>query len=158
MMTEKKEGLYGETQSTKAQSIRFILTTVLSAVVILGIAVWGIIYAVSGKKDTQTDATKEGTTEIVSEENANSETSNEETVPVSGEHSGDDVVEVTNLKEEAVATTETATETKTETPAATTTAEKDIPKTGPEGILPVALLAGALVAFAGSAKLAKIKA
>lgn len=146
-MAEKTEGLYGEAQNLKAQNVRFIITTAVVAVLILGIAVWGIIYAIGGGRKTDTAETETETTtsdEIVSDEIIAEETSSSTTV------SEDDVLEVTNLKED---TTEEAT-----VETAVTTASENIPKTGPEDVLPVALVLGALVAFAGSAKLAKIKA
>lgn len=148
MMVEKKEELYSEAPIIKAQNIRFILTTALVAVVILGIAVWGIVYAVSGEKKVETD--NNGVTEVVAEENIDS-----------NEEKSDNVIEVTNLSEEKAAATETTATTATAATAetkTTTTTKSDIPKTGPEGILPIALLAGTFVAFIGSLKLAKIKA
>ncbi|MBQ3306491.1 hypothetical protein IJH02_03630 [Candidatus Saccharibacteria bacterium] len=147
-MTEKTEGLYGENPTTKAQSIRFILTTVLVAVVILGIAVWGIIYAVSGEK--KVEAAPE---EIVAQTEQTAQTDQTDQTDQTS-----DVIEVTNLNEESAtsaATTETAAAT---TATAATTAQNNIPKTGPESVLPVALLAGAFVTFIGSLKLAKNKA
>lgn len=160
MTKSEKEGLYGEAESVKAQNIRFVITTALVALVVLGIAVWGIIYAVGGGNRGSDKKPAEETTAQV-EQKEEPKTEEKTTVEAaSGENTGSNVVEVTDLKEEksAKAETEKTSETTATTAAASTTTDKNIPKTGPEGILPVALLAGAIVTFVGSVKLAKFKA
>lgn len=158
MTKSEKEGLYGEIESVKAQNIRFIITTALVALVVLGIAVWGIIYAVGGGNRSNDKKPAEGT---VSQTEQKEEPKTEEKTTVeaaSGENTGSNVVEVTSLKEEKAGEAETEKASETVATTTTTTTDKNIPRTGPEGIVPVALLAGALVTFAGSVKLAKFKA
>ena len=147
MVKNEKEGLYGEAESTKAQNIRFIVTTALVALVVLGIAVWGIIYAVGGNRGDKG--------ENKPAETAQTEKTEEKTTveAASGENTSSNVVEVTDLKDEKSAKSET-----TAAVATTTTENENIPKTGPEGIIPIALLLGAITTFAGSVKLAKFKA
>ncbi|MBQ6355156.1 hypothetical protein IJJ18_01915 [Candidatus Saccharibacteria bacterium] len=143
MVKNEKEGLYGEAENTKVQNIRFIVTTALVALVVLGIATWGIIYAVGGSRNAE-----EG-------ENQPAETTQAAENTATDESAGDDVVEVTDLKGESTAETKTETETEANTVA---TSSENIPKTGPEGIIPIALLLGAMTTFAGSVKLAKSEA
>ena len=130
----ENNGLYGA-QGSKAQNIKFIVTTVLVALVILGIAVWAIIFMV-GQRDKIIGGTI-GENSTATADQTNSE-----------------VVEVTNLG--SAATAESTKSAETAAAASVTTASsKNIPKTGPEDFLPVALLAGTTVAFLGSRKLAR---
>ena len=123
--------LYGH--QNNAQKIRFIIITSIVAIVVLGIAVWAIVAMVSGK-------------------NKNNSTAKVETVSVT---------EQTEKKQEekkTSSTTSTNESTTVVTPAQTTTTETnkdDIPSTGPEEFLPVALTAGTFVTYLSSRKLAK---
>ena len=133
-------GLYGA-QNSKAQNIKFIVTTALVALVILGIAVWAIIFMVGQRDKVVGTADEEtGVTTAIADQ-ANQE-----------------VVEVTELNNSS--STEAAADNTPETNAAasvtlTSVDSSNIPKTGPEDLLPVAMLAGTAVAYLGSRKLAR---
>ena len=129
-------GLYGA-QNTKTQNIKFIITTTLVALVILGIAVWSIVFIVGQQEKTnlETSSAEEPTTTSVTDQ-------------ISQE-----IVEVTELTSEPKA----AEQTPETVAAASVNAAEDssIPKTGPEDILPLALLTGTVISYLGSKSLAK---
>lgn len=142
-----KEGLYGNSQNTKTQSIRFVIITALVVLVILGIVVWAIVFAVRSKDNAGLAGTIEAeTTETVTEATENTSDQGE-------------VVAITNLNDDATTSEETTSEETTEEAAEETTEEaavetaENIPKTGPEDTIPFAIGAGALVAYLGSFKL-----
>ncbi len=134
-------GLYGA-QNAKAQNIKFIITTALVALVILGIAVWSIVFIVGQQENTnlETSSTEESTTASVTDQ-------------ISQE-----IVEVTESTTEPKAveqTPETVAAASVSTTSTTTTNDSSIPKTGPEDVLPLALLVGTAIAYFGSKTLAK---
>lgn len=134
-------GLYGA-QNAKAQNIKFIITTALVALVILGIAVWSIVFIVGQQENTnlETSSTEESTTASVTDQ-------------ISQE-----IVEVTESTTEPKAveqTPETVAAASVSTASTTTTNDSSIPKTGPEDVLPLALLVGTAIAYFGSKTLAK---
>lgn len=133
-------GLYGA-QNSKAQNIKFIVTTALVALVILGIAVWAIIFMVGQRDKIVGTASDENGVAATIADQANQE-----------------VVEVTELNRNS--DTETTAGSAPETTAAASISlasanSGTIPKTGPEDFLPVAMLAGTAVAYLGSRKLAR---
>lgn len=149
MKTDTNQNLYGA-ENQKAQGIKFVITTVLVAAVIIGIAVWGIVFVVSNtKRDAGLAGNGAGTD---SSEVATKDTKSEDT-------STQEIVEVTDLSDaDATETTEgvNASEAPAEEANGTTTSAqsaRNIPKTGPEDLLPVALLAGIAVAYFGSRRL-----
>lgn len=122
--------LYG--QQNNSQKIRFIIVTSIVAIVVLGIAVWAIVALVSGKNKNSTAKVDTG---AVQEQTDNKQ------------------------KETEKKTSDTTTESTTVViPTKTQTVEapkEDIPSTGPEEFLPIALVLGALTTYIGSIKLAK---
>ena len=125
--------LYG--QQSNSQKIRFIVITAIVAVVILGIAVWAIVAMVSGRNrnvsntEDTTVATKDDTDTNVGR-NKTEEKSSDITTSTDG------VIAVVPAHP-------------------TTTTEDDLPSTGPEDVLPLALTLGSLTACVGSALLLK---
>ena len=120
--------LYGH--QNNSQRIRFIIITSIVAIVVLGIAVWAIVAMVSGKNKNNTTAKVETT--AVSEQT--------------------DKKQETEKKSSSVAsTTESTPKT---TPAPAPEVKEDIPSTGPEEFLPLALTAGTFAAYLASRKLA----
>jgi len=136
----ESNGLYGA-QNSKAQNVKFIVTTALVALVILGIAVWAIIFMVGQRDKIVGTASDENGVAATIADQANQE-----------------VVEVTELNSNS--DTETTAGSAPETTAAASVSlasskSENIPKTGPEDFLPVAMLAGTAVAYLGSRKLAR---
>jgi uncharacterized membrane protein len=72
----------------------------------------------------------------------------------SSSNSKSEVVATTDLNKSSQSNSNLSNKTTTTT-TKTTTAKSDLPDTGPEEILPIALMAGALVAYVGSSVLAK---
>lgn len=130
--------LYG--QQNNSQKIRFVIITSIVALVVLGIAVWAIVAMVSGK-------------------NKNNTTSKVDTVAID-DQTDKKPQETEKKSSDVTSTTEGVIKT---VPAETTTPapepkKEDIPSTGPEEFLPVALTAGTAVAYLGSRKLSKLAA
>lgn len=126
--------LYG--QQNNNQKIRFIIITSIVAIVVLGIAVWAIVAMVSGKNKNNT--TKVDTVSVQDQ----TDKKQQET-----EKKSSDVTSTTEGVSKTV--------TPAPTPAPAQTENKDIPSTGPEEFLPLAMTAGTLVAYLGSRKFAK---
>lgn len=152
MKTDTNQNLYGA-ENQKAQGIKFVITTVLVAAVIIGIAVWGIVFVVSNtKRDAGLAGNGAGTdsSEVATEDTKSEDTSTQEIVEVT-DLSDADATETT----EGVNASEAPAEEANATNGATTSAQptRNIPKTGPEDLLPVALLAGIAVAYFGSRRL-----
>lgn len=164
-------GLY-ETED-KTQRRRVIIVTSIIAIVVLCIAAWAIVAIVgssdkniesnTNKTEVATDdgaaaaekATAEKTTAEKTEAKteANTEVNTEVSTEESTEVSTEAKVEKTET-EVAVANKEAETEKNTEVSYFTRTAE-EVPETGPEELLPLALVIGAIVTFIGSCKLAE---
>lgn len=128
--------LYGH--QNNSQKIRFIIITSIVAIVVLGIAVWAIVAMVSGK-------------------NKNNTTAKVDTVAVA-DQTDKKQQEDEKKSSNVTSTTEGVTTT---IPAQTTPAETqkdDMPSTGPEEILPFALVLGSLTTYLCSLKLAKFGA
>ncbi|MBQ9029494.1 hypothetical protein IJ114_01850 [Candidatus Saccharibacteria bacterium] len=121
--------LYG--QQNNSQKIRFIIVTSIVAIVVLGIAVWAIVAMVSGK-------------------NKNNTTAKVDTVAI--EDQTDKKQQETEKKSSSITST---TEGVTKTVPAQTTVKEDLPSTGPEEFLPIALVLGFFTTYLGSRKLAK---
>ena len=122
--------------NSKSQNLRFIIVTVLVGLVILGIAVWAITFVISNfsKKPTVSLDESESTTSSVS---ATSDTS---AMPSP----------TADPSETPASTTPTTENTVVTTPPAVTVSS--VPETGPEDILPFALVAGTSVAYVTSKK------
>ena len=128
--------LYGH--QNNSQKIRFIIITSIVAIVVLGIAVWAIVAMVSGK-------------------NKNNTTAKVDTVSVTDQT--DKKQQEAEKKSSSV--TSTTEGVSTTVPAQTTSAgseNEDMPSTGPEEILPFALVLGSLTTYLCSLKLAKFGA
>ena len=135
---EPNPTLYG--QQNNSQKVRFIIITAIVAVVILGIAVWAIVAMVSGKNKSTTANTSAETSSVA-------QTDQTDKTDKDSEKKSSDITATT---EGVVKTVPATTENKTDS-----SAEKDIPTTGPEEILPAALVLGSLTTFLGSLKLVK---
>lgn len=125
--------LYGH--QTNSQKIRFIIVTSIVAIVVLGIAVWAIVAMVSGKnKDNNT--AKVDTTAVV-------------------DHTDKKQQETEKKSSSVTSTTEGVSKTTPAQSAPTTEVNKDIPSTGPEEFLPIALTGGTLAMYISSRKFVK---
>ena len=114
----------------KKQRVRTIAFTTAIAVIVLGIAIWAIIAIVGSRNTTEiADTTETAKVETTSKE----KTVEEQPAPVT---------ETTVVK-----TTEPVKKT-------TAPAKEAVPETGPEELLPLALVAGAAAAYVSSKKLA----
>ncbi len=119
----------------KQQKTRIIIATVAIAAIVLGIAAWAIIAIVNGRNNTAVDQTA-----VAVDDN----TTVKETEPSAPASEG-----VTTVTQP---TTQTATVTTLPTP---TVQQNNVPDTGPEEILPLALVAGMMVTYISSRKFAK---
>ncbi|MBQ3352318.1 hypothetical protein IJG91_01480 [Candidatus Saccharibacteria bacterium] len=117
----------------KKQRIRTIAFTTAIAVIVLGIAIWAIIAIVGSRNNTEIA----DTTEMVATVDA---TSKEKTVEEQPAPVTEGVVKATEPAK------------KSNTVAAP--AKEAVPETGPEELLPLALVAGAAAAYVSSKKLA----
>ena len=115
----------------KKQRIRTIAFTTAIAVIVLGIAIWAIIAIVGSRSNTEIADTTET---VVIDDTSREKTTEEQPAPVT---------------EGVVKTTETAKKTTT-----TASVKEAVPETGPEELLPLALVAGAAAAYVSSKKLA----
>lgn len=122
----------------KEQRRRVIIVATTIAIIILGIAVWSIIAIVGGSKKN---------TEQVAQVATTSETSSKETQAVSK-----------TTETEAPASEGVSTVVENAQPVvkntATSVATDAVPETGPEELLPLALVLGGITAFVSSKKLA----
>ena len=154
--------LYGQS-SQKSQNIKFIIVTVLVALVILGIVVWAILFFVNGRNKKPLAAqTNQTTTTSQTENAAQTENTGENTSDVVAVTEIGDATSTTdgvNASEPAQATSDTKapSEVQDNSTASTISNHEDdnMPKTGPEDILPLALIAGAAAAYLSSRTLAK---
>ncbi len=120
------------------QKVRIIIATVAIAVIILGIAAWAIIAIVGSRNNVAVEQTEE----VAVDDNTSStikESAPESNVPTT----------------EGVKKTTSAQSTTISMPAQTT---GTVPETGPEELLPLALVAGSAVTFVASSKLTKREA
>ncbi|MBQ6393790.1 hypothetical protein IJH74_00885 [Candidatus Saccharibacteria bacterium] len=160
--------LYGQPNS-KASSIKFALVTALVAIVVLGIAVWAIVFFVSGRNQktniARTGQTEAGQTETAQTEIAQTET-NQSNANNQEDRSSAEIVAVTDIEDatqttDGVSTSEPAKDIAqdgsqtTNNSATQSQAQPNIPKTGPEDILPFALIAGMFITYLGSKSLVK---
>ncbi|MBQ3409990.1 hypothetical protein IJG66_01360 [Candidatus Saccharibacteria bacterium] len=127
---------YYQDDSERARKIKIIAIATAAAVVVLAIGAWIIIAAISSVNHTEETAAVEETTQ---------ETKSEETK---------------NTDKTAGKTTAKVPEQTTTTPVVTEvdTKEENLPTTGPEDVLPLALLAGVMVALVTSGAMAKARA
>lgn len=138
-------------EEDKSQRRRVIIVASAIAVIVLGIAIWAIVAIVSGSQ------TKVSTTNQVAVDDAKSsetatvkETVNETTAPAT-----EGVSVTTESQTEKKAEQNTTSAQKTTTVNNTVTTNQAVPDTGPEELLPVALVAGSAIAFIASRRMAK---
>lgn len=124
------------TTEDKEQKVRIIIATVAIAVIVLGIASWAIIAIVGSKNG------------------------NQEAIALDDSSVSDEAPEANTPKTEGVTvTTQPTTPVVKNTTTQTTSMQKDnVPETGPEEILPFALVIGLATAYISSKKLAKNEA
>lgn len=149
-------GLYES--EDKTQRRRVIIVTSIIAIVVLCIAAWAIV-AIVGSSDKNIEsntnktevATDDGAAAVAAAEKTNTEnkdTEKTETEAVVANKENDN--KETDNKE-------TDTEKNAEVSYFTRAAD-EVPETGPEELLPLALVVGVIVTFIGSRKLAKRRA
>ena len=127
------------TNEDKEQRRRVIIVATTIAVIILGIAVWSIIAIVGGaKKNTTADQPV-----TVATENNNGKSTQIDTKPT----------ESTAPASEGVSTSST-----TAPAQPVVVSQGAVPETGPEEILPLALVLGGITTYVSSKKLATRKA
>ncbi len=127
----------------KQQKIRIIIATAAIAVIVLGIATWAII-AIVGSKDNI--ALNQDTTIAIDDGIAN-------------EKEPEDAPKTEGVIKETEPIIEKGQETEKSVslPTPVVTQEASVPETGPEEVLPVALIAGLMIAYLGSRKLAEAR-
>ena len=132
--------------NNKSQNLRFIIVTALVGLVILGIAIWAITFVIGNfdKKQVGTADTNTASSTSVSV------TSDPSAMPSA---TADPSETPTSTAEPTTPTVESAPIT---TPPAVTVAPTPatVPQTGPEEILPLALVLGAGVAYVASRRMA----
>ena len=165
---------YLYTSNSKSQNVKFIIITALVTLVILGIAVWAVVFMVSHSREqagtTEAEIAAEPAGSAVSEpevvstadatdptetpEDATGAEGVSESADDTSKNSSDgaDASETTNST--ANGTTGDSTSTGSASSATVPTAGS-VPDTGPTDFLPLALLAGALVAYGASRSLAE---
>lgn len=114
----------------KKQRVRTIAFTTAIAVIVLGIAIWAIIAIVGSRNETEIADTSAPV--VAQDATSKEQTKDEQPAPVT---------------EGVVKTTEPVKKT-------TTPAKEAVPETGPEELLPLALVAGAAAAYVSSRKFA----
>ncbi len=133
----------------KEQRRRVIIVATTIAIIILGIAVWAIIAIVGGSKKN---------TEVAQNSDNQAKTSEVATKPTEAEAPKTEGVSTSNSNNSNTSassnTASTSTTTNTSTTRPTTTSS-EVPETGPEEILPFALVLGFLAAYLSSKKLSK---
>lgn len=133
----------------KEQRRRVIIVATTIAIIILGIAVWSIIAIVGGaKKNTDQVASTDNqakTTEVATKPT-------EEEAPKTEGVSTSNTSSTTSSNANSANSTSSTTTSNTAKPATTTSGA--VPETGPEEILPLALVLGCAAAYVSSKKLA----
>ena len=131
-------------ENNKTQNLRFIIVTALVGLVILGIAVWAITFVVNSGKKSNTASSAEAETTSVSVN----------TTPITSDGSAmPDAISSGSTEDhtDTLSTEPVAPETEgvvTTVPVSPKVAEvSSVPETGPEEILPLALVAGTSVAY-----------
>ncbi len=127
---------YNYAAEDKVQRIRAIIITVAFSVIVLGIAAWAIIAIVSSRNGGETAKVEE-----------------EAPVAVVEEAKVEEKVETQPTPE-----TKPVEPVKVETKRATVKTQETVPETGPEELLPLAMILGTGTAFAFSRKMAKAEA
>lgn len=144
---------YNYSAEDKSQRLRAIIITIAFSVIVLGIAVWAIIAIVSSRTGNNTAVQTTPVVAVTEDQTAPQveaavKTTEPDEAVIAEENKAEDTktAEVTKPAEN--------TETVKKTTARTTTAAKnEVPKTGPEELLPLAMVLGAGTAFAFSKKM-----
>lgn len=170
-------GYYGN-QQTKGQKIRFAIVTLLVALVVLGIGVWAIVYLVSGRNRRNNNvnnsnvavesqvsggSNRPATTPSLDNGTESDDNSAADGSNTAGQNGGTDSANGTIGDGTSVAGTANNTNgannangTVNGANANPATSNGNIPSTGPADFLPLALLAGVLVAYVCSKELVPI--
>lgn len=132
---------YNYASEDKTQRLRVIIITVAFSIIVLGIAAWAII-AIVGSRNSDENIAESPAIAAVDENKTAAVEEKVETAPAT---------EGVSKTTESTATT-SANKAATNKPATTTTS---VPETGPEELLPLAMVLGTGTAFAFSRKMAK---
>ena len=170
---------YSYTSNSKGQNVKFIIVTALATLVILGIAVWAVVFVVSNSKqhagttEAEIAAKPAGgeikAPEVVSTDDATDSSAKPEDATgaegVSETNGGDKTndgasnnsanTESTNQPNGTEQPNQTSQPATTNVDNASVPATGPVPDTGPSDFLPLAILAGALVTFGASKKLSE---
>ena len=128
---------------------KIIITTVIFVVLILAIVVGMVVSVVNGNKPQASESTN---TQVSQEINESEQLADQPTEVKP-------VAESVSSEEAPSATAQSATETEPTKPTANTATKTsaDIPDTGPEDIIPLAIISGALTTYVASSYLVKKK-
>ena len=131
---------YNYASEDKTQRLRVIIITIAFSAIVLGIAVWAII-AIIGSRNSDDSIAETPAIAAVDENKTAAIEEKAETAPVT-----EGVTKTTE------STTTSANKAAANKPATTATS---VPETGPEELLPLAMVLGTGTAFAFSRKMAK---
>ena len=131
-------GVFMKQESSKSQNLRFIIVTVLVGLVILGIAIWAITFVVSNSKKNVSSGNNT-TTSITADTSSDNTTTTPSTVAT--EDQSGSTTSTTSTTDTVV------TDASVVTPPPAVTPTSTVPETGPEEVLPFALIAGTSIAY-----------
>ena len=131
---------YNYASEDKTQRLRVIIITVAFSIIVLGIAAWAII-AIVGSRNSDQNIAESPAIAAVDENKTAAVEEKVETAPATE-----------GVSKTTESTTTSANKAATNKPATTATS---VPETGPEELLPLAMVLGTGTAFAFSRKMAK---
>ena len=131
---------YNYASEDKTQRLRVIIITVAFSIIVLGIAAWAII-AIVGSRNSDENIAESPAIAAVDENKTAAIEEKVETAPATE-----------GVSKTTESTTTSANKAATNKPAATAAT---VPETGPEELLPLAMVLGTGTAFAFSRKMAK---
>ena len=131
---------YNYASEDKTQRLRVIIITIAFSIIVLGIAAWAII-AIVGSRNSDENIAESPTIAAVDENKTAAVEEKVETAPATE-----------GVSKTTESTTTSANKAAANKPATTATA---VPETGPEELLPLAMVLGTGTAFAFSRKMAK---
>lgn len=137
----------------KQQKVRIIIATAAIAVIVLGIATWAIIAIVGGKENKVAD---DQTPAVAVDDNAASNANNKQ--PETAPETEGVNTEVEKTEEPTITVVHSTGDDAPASLPTPVTAQETVPTTGPEEILPLALVAGMAATYVSSKKLAKSEA
>ena len=146
--------MYYQGEAEKKERRKIVAVSIIAVILILLLIIAIIVVAVK-KSHRVNIVTEENTSLEVSEK---TETKKEDVVIENGVKTTENTTETTIVIEEPKVEVKEEAPAKATAQAETKSKEDDIPSTGPEDALPVALLLGTLVAYLSSSALAKREA